>query len=69
MTRVTAALWAVAFGAMAWGALCSRPLADPPPPEAPDDPMDGVLPPRLVEALEYVAYYFATACDVTMKRA
>jgi hypothetical protein len=25
--------------------------------------MDGVLPPRLQEALEYVAYYFATACQ------
>jgi hypothetical protein len=39
----------------------ARPLTDDPLADV-IDPMDGVLPPALAEALEFIAYYVATQC-------
>jgi hypothetical protein len=65
LRRAAAALCFIALATTcAAGSRTPRGLFDDRADEWPaDDPMDGVLPPRLLEALEYVAYYFATACQ------
>lgn len=59
MRQLTALACCCLVCCAAAGARAARPA----PEEGAEDPFDGALPPRVRVAVEYLLYYFSTACS------